>query len=85
MMALMLMVKYPASAIKDSMEGQVLIELEISEQGKVMSARVKRGVRADLDSAAVQAMRKADFKPALYQSKPVAVKVTVPIMFKLAK
>ncbi|MFH1010500.1 MAG: energy transducer TonB [bacterium] len=85
MMALMRLVEYPVSALRDSVEGQVLIELEISEQGKVMSSRLKKGVRGDLDSAAIQAMHKAQFKPAVYRNRPVAVKVTVPVMFKLKK
>jgi TonB family protein len=85
MTALMKLVKYPESALRDSLEGKVLIELEISEQGRVVSSRLKKGVREDLDSAAVRAMRRAEFKPATYQNRPVAVKVIVPISFKLDK
>jgi TonB family protein len=85
MTALMKLVEYPASAVRDSLEGRVLVELEISKQGKVVSSRLKKGVREDLDSAAVQAMRRAEFKPATYHNRPVAVTVVVPVLFKLDK
>jgi TonB family protein len=75
--------KYPASAKRDSIEGRVLIKVRIDSNGAVLNCEVTRGVRGDLDSAAVLAIHDVRFKPAVYQGKHVASTVTIPIAFKL--
>ena len=74
---------YPPSAVRDSLEGRVLVDAAISATGEVEECRVLRGVRADLDSAAVKGVRGARFTPAQAQGKAVAAYVAIPIAFKL--
>jgi len=74
-------VKYPASALADSVAGTVMVQTTIQRDGSVSSCRVIRGVRADVDSAAVTALRSARFKPAQYQGQAVKVTVVIPIQF----
>ncbi len=74
---------YPQSAKRDSLEGRVVVEVKIDEQGIIRDCRVVRSVRYDLDSAAVTAVRDVRFTPAIYRGKPVATTVMIPIAFKL--
>jgi TonB family protein len=74
---------YPPSAKKDSVEGRVFVQAFIGKDGTVTKARVIRGVRADLDSAAVHAVCSMRFSPALQAGNPVAVWITIPIQFIL--
>ena len=75
--------KYPESAKKDSIEGKVVVKVRIDETGIVRDCRVIRGVRSDLDSAAVNTVRNVKFTPAISQGKPVAATVMIPIDFRL--
>jgi protein TonB len=75
--------KYPESAKKDSVEGKVIVKVWIDSSGVVRHCDVVRGVRRDLDSAAVETIRGVRFTPALAQDKPVAATVMIPIVFRL--
>ena len=54
---------YPPSALRDSIEGKVLIDALVNEHGLVDSVWVFQSVRKDLDSAALQAAKKRVFSP----------------------
>ncbi len=45
--------------------------------------RLLRGVRDDLDSAALAAVAGVSFVPAMKNGQPVAVRVAIPIRFRL--
>jgi TonB family protein len=83
MTAIMQAVEYPASAKKDGIEGKVLVEVVVDVHGKTKSANVKSGVRQDLDEAALGAVQKVEWTPALKNNQPVETTVVVPILFKL--
>jgi len=74
---------YPESAKKDSLQGKVFVEATVDAKGKVSGAKVTRGVRKDLDDAALACIREWEFKPALKDKKPVSCTVVVPFQFKL--
>ena len=76
-------ISYPQSAKKDKIEGRVILKLHVNEHGGVTWVKVVKGVRADLDSAAVDAAKKTSFKPAIYKDEPVSVWIAVPIEFKM--
>jgi len=75
--------EYPASAKADSVEGRVLVELRIGTTGAVIASRIIRGVRPDLDSAAIRALRKLEWIPAMKSGSPVEVTVVMPIEYRL--
>jgi TonB family protein len=75
---------YPASALKDKIEGTVLLNVYVNEEGDVVSAFIGQGVRDDLNRAALEAVQYFKFKPARVKGKPVSVPVTIPFVFKLA-
>jgi TonB family protein len=83
MQALAKNIKYPPSAKADTIEGRVLLKLHVNKHGGVTWVKVVEGVRADLDSAAVDAMKKTSFRPAVYKGEPVSVWIAIPIQFKM--
>lgn len=76
-------VKYPKAAKKDGVEGTVFVNATIDEAGRVATASVMRGVGHGCDEAAVSAVKKTLFTPAVKDGKKVKAKITIPIAFKL--
>jgi periplasmic protein TonB len=76
---------YPEAARKRGQQGTVYVQARVAKSGKVDQVKIPegRGVAPDLDQAAVDAVRKWEFKPALLKGKPVATWVVIPIAFKL--
>ena len=58
----------------------MVLHVLVGKDGRVKNVKVFRGVKG-LDDAAVLAVKKWVFKPALSNNKPVAVWVEVPIDF----
>ncbi|MDM7915305.1 MAG: TonB family protein, partial [Candidatus Eisenbacteria bacterium] len=73
---------YPDMARSAEVEGTVMVRALVGKDGKVQDAFVTEGVPM-LNDAAIAAARKAVFKPALQQHKPVAVWVQIPMRFSL--
>jgi TonB family protein len=75
---------YPESAKKDKVEGKVVVDCVIDEQGRLNDPKVATSSgNADLDQAALAAVSKWTFHPATLEGKPVAVTYTLTINFKL--
>ena len=64
---------YPPDLIKRGVEGAVVLDLIVSDSGRVDSAAVVKGVHPFLDSAALDASRQFVFTPAMAAGKPVPV------------
>ena len=73
---------YPEMARQAEVEGTVQVRLLVAKDGKVKDAIVTEGVTM-LNDAAIEAAKKAVFKPALQQHRPVEVWVQVPMRFTL--
>jgi TonB family protein len=73
---------YPDEARKAGVEGVVLVQVLVVEDGTVADYRIVNSVPG-LDDVAVACVRQWRFKPALSAGKPVAVWVAVPIRFSL--
>jgi TonB family protein len=76
---------YPRMAQQKKVEGTVIISVLISEHGDVADARVLReaGGSSGLNEAALAAVRKWKFRPAVKEGKRVKVWMTYPIVFRL--
>lgn len=75
---------YPPSALRAREEGTVLVRAEIDATGSPTNVGIaKRSNSRDLDRAAVNAVRKWKFEPAMKDGKAVASTVQVPVDFKL--
>ena len=76
---------YPTGARQRSEEGDVVLELDISAQGRVTAASVFSSCGyPELDAAALRAARKARFVPARSGRDAVAATVRITIAFRLS-
>jgi len=76
---------YPNDARENGIEGKVVLNIIIDEQGDVEEAKVFMSQHPELNEAALQAVKKCKFAPAQVDGKPVKVKMNVPFDFKLEK
>ena len=76
-------INYPPFAKKAGVEGRVFVQFVVDEQGNVRDAVVLRGIGAGCDEEALRAVNEAKFKPGKQRGKPVRVKMSLPITFKL--
>jgi TonB family protein len=73
---------YPSEAQQARVQGIVILELRIDQDGRVEAARVIRPV-ALLDQAALDAVLQWEFEPTLLNGRPVPVIMTVTVNFTL--
>jgi protein TonB len=71
---------YPAIAQSARVQGDVVIEATIDEEGKVADARVIKSVPL-LDQAALDAVRQWEYRPSLLNGIPTPVVTTVTVRF----
>ena len=77
-------VEVPAAEARSAgIEGMLVLELVIGEDGRVLRARVLKGLGHGLDQSAVQTYYSKRFTPAYKEGKPITVKINVPIRFQL--
>jgi len=77
-------VKYPEIARKAGVEGRVIVQFIVDENGNVRDTEVPRGVGAGLDEEATRVISEhAEFIPGRQDGKPVAVRLSIPIAFRL--
>ncbi len=77
-------IHYPEMAVQNGIEGRVLIKVFVDELGSVTKTRIQRtSGHSILDTAAEKALKNTKFKPAVLNSKPLGVWITVPIEYKL--
>jgi len=74
---------YPEMERMAGIEGRVFVEFVVNEDGTVSDAVVIRGVSAGLDAAAVAAVREARFTPGHQRGRPVKVRMSIPITFRI--
>ncbi|HKB84669.1 MAG TPA: energy transducer TonB [Ignavibacteriaceae bacterium] len=77
-------VVYPEKAKQSGTEGRVYIQVYLDESGKVVKSLVIKSAGELLDNAALSAIKKTRFTPAIVNGKPVKAKIVVPIFFKLS-
>lgn len=75
---------YPQIALAAHVQGTVILQAVIDEQGSVRELRVLRG-HPLLDAAAMQAVAKWQFTPTLLNGATVPVVMTVTVTFSLTK
>ena len=77
-------IKYPVIAQENGIQGRVSCSFVVEKDGSVTDVQVLRGVDPSLDKEAIRvitAMPK--WKPGKQRGKPVRVKYTVPVTFRL--
>jgi protein TonB len=73
---------YPEIAKSAHVQGVVILETLIDEQGRVADARILRSIPL-LDQAALDAVREWEFTPTLLNGVPVPIVMTVTVQFTL--
>jgi iron complex outermembrane recepter protein len=72
---------YPPSALAERKHADVVLIVTVDADGHVSKVDVAQSGGADLDEAALVAMRQWLFRPALRDGKPVASRIRVPFHF----
>ncbi|HKL19879.1 MAG TPA: energy transducer TonB [Halalkalibaculum sp.] len=83
MAALQKDIRYPERARKAGIEGRVIVQFIVNEEGKVENPRVIRGIGGGCDEEALRAVSNALFKPGRQRGQPVRVQYSLPVIFKL--
>ncbi len=76
-------VVYPPQAIKQNLEGKVLIRVLVGKDGRPKRSLIDQSVAPSLDEAATRAVMQSVFTPAIQNGAPVEEWITVPVNFKL--
>ena len=78
--------KYPASAVRDGIQGKVMVEFIIEKDGSVTNVRVVKGVAEELNNEAVRVIAASPkWKPGRVNNNKVRTSLTVPVEFILEK
>ncbi len=77
-------IKYPVIAQENGIQGRVVCAFVINRDGSIVDAEVLRGVDPSLDKEALRVINSMPkWKPGKQRGKPVRVKYTVPVVFRL--
>lgn len=76
-------INYPEMARKAGIEGKVIIQFIVNEEGEVENPRVIRGIGGGADEEALRVVKEAEFIPGRQRGRPVRVQYSLPITFRL--
>jgi protein TonB len=76
-------VEYPEFAKKAGIEGRVIVQFVVDEQGNVQNPKVTRGVHKLLNKEAIKAVKEQKFKPGKQRGEAVKVQMSLPVTFRL--
>ena len=78
-------IKYPEQAMRDSIQGRVIVQFVITKTGEVSDPTIMRSVSPELDAEAIRVVNAMPtWKPGTQRGQAVKVKFTLPIQFRLA-
>ena len=77
-------IKYPAICRENNIQGRVIVSFIVNKDGAIVEPEVIKGVNPSLDKEALRVISgMPKWKPGSQRGKPVRVKYTVPVNFKL--
>lgn len=76
-------ISYPERAREAGIEGRVIVQFVVDENGNVTNPTVTRGVHELLNEAAIEAVKVQTFKPGKQRGEPVKVQMSLPVTFRL--
>jgi protein TonB len=76
---------YPLMARRLGREGRVLLRLTIDENGKLLNIEVLERAGFGFTEAAIEAVKKSTFRPAVQDGRPVMSKALLPVKFTLRR
>jgi protein TonB len=76
--------RYPAEALRNRVQGTVLVGFTVNPEGEVRDVRVEQSLHPDLDEATVAAVKMLPkFRPGKQGGQDVAVRYTLPIRWAI--
>ena len=79
-------IQYPAEALKNKIEGNVILQFVVDKTGNIGEVKVVRSLGKDLDKEAVRVIKSLPkFTPGRQNGKAVSVWYTLPVTFTLPK
>ena len=77
-------IKYPVSALKNLLEGRVILQFIVYKKGRLSDVKVARSVEPSLDAEAVRVVKSMPrWNPGMQNGEAVKVRYTLPITFRL--
>ena len=77
-------IKYPPISAENGIQGRVIVQFVVNQDGSIVDPVVVRGVDSHLDKEALRVISMMPkWKPGKQRGKAVRVKYTVPVMFRL--
>lgn len=79
-------VRYPAEAAAKGVQGRVIVQFVVDEEGAISNPRIVRSVDPALDAEAIRVIKlMPKWKPGMQRGQAVKVKYTLPVTFNLSK
>lgn len=79
-------IKYPESAVREGIQGRVMVDFIIEKDGRVTDVRVIKSVSEELDAEAVKVVSASPkWKPGRMNGNKVRTSMTIPVEFRLEK
>ena len=76
--------QYPESAKENGTQGRAMVQFVVDKEGNVTEPKVIRSVDKELDAEAIRLVKSMPkWKPGMQKGQAVAVKYTMPVLFKL--
>lgn len=77
-------IKYPTIAIEHEIQGKVYCEFVVNKDGSIVDVKIVKGIDRSLDEEAMRVIKSMpSWKPGKVNGKPVRVRYTLPVNFKL--
>ena len=76
-------IKYPEMAKQAGVEGKVYLLVYVNEKGSVDNVKIVKDIGAGCGQAAAKGVKDVKFNPGQNKGKPVKVKLSIPVTFKL--
>jgi len=77
-------IKYPTIARENNIQGKVILQFVIDENGKIQSPKIAKGVAGGCSEEALRVLRSMpQWKPGRHQGRYVKVNFTLPVSFQL--
>jgi protein TonB len=76
-------IRYPEFARQAGIQGRVIVQFVVSETGAVTNATTLQSPHRLLTEEALRVIQTATFEPGRQRNRPVKVRMTIPIVFRL--
>lgn len=78
-------IKYPEIAIKQGVEGRVVVRFVVDKNGKVSDPEIIRGIGAGCDEEVLRVIKLMTFTPGIQNGRLVKVRMAQSVFFKLER